>query len=675
MTTLDRQEFVAGYLAEAEEHLQTANRDLLAIEAGLHRNEPHPRGVRDLFRALHTLKGLSAMIGVDAVVDVAHEMEAVLRLADRGSGRLSLPAVEVLLKGVQAIEARVAAFAAGKQVPPAPQDLVAALVALRPVTEGVPAAPPSTIALEPELLSKLSASEQLQLIQGASGDRRVLRVDYVPSPARTAEGTTITKVRERLGKIADVVKVVPLAIPKSEHAPAALQFALLVITDVSDEGVAEAASVQVSDVHEVVIEVHPTEPPPAWESSDEEGSDADAPLRTSSIRVDVARLDDAMEKLSELVVTRFRLARAVHALREQGVDVRELGAIVDENARRLRDLRGCITRARMVPVRELLERVPLIVRGMRRSTGKTVQLELEAGSAELDKAVAERVFPAIVHLVRNAVDHAIEPALERAALGKPERGCITVACFEHSNSELELRVRDDGRGIDAARVARRAGRAAPRTQRELLEILTLPGFSTVDQATSTSGRGMGMDIVQRIAVGALGGSLTLETEAGAGTTFTLRIPLSLSIVDSFSFACAGQTFVVPVSMVEEIIDLSTAPIVAPPAPASQAKQVKLIERRGQAIPLLPLAGLFALDDEQAGASKALIVRRAGEPFAFAIDRMFGQQEVVVRPLEDPLVKVTGVSGATDLGDGRPTLVLDLLGLAQASSQSASAVSA
>jgi two-component system chemotaxis sensor kinase CheA len=573
VTTLDRQEFVAGYLAEADEHLRAANQNLLAIEAGLQRNEAHPRGVRDLFRALHTLKGLSAMIGVDPVVDVAHEMEAVLRLADRGSGRLSHSAVEVLLQGVRAIEARVAAFAAGKQVPPAPQDLIRALVALRPATEGVASAPPSIILLEPELLSKLSASEQLQMTQGVASNRRVLRLDYVPSPARTAEGITITKVRERLGKIAEVVKVVPLATPKSERAPGALQFALLLVTDASDESVAEAACVQVADVRRVVIEAQPAEPLPLWESGEDE-AEAETPLRTSSIRVEVARLDDAMEKLSELVVTRFRLARAVHTLRDQGVDVRELAAIVEENARRLRDLRGCITRARMVPVRELLERVPLIVRGMHRSTGKTVQLELEAGSAELDKAVAERVFPAIVHLVRNAIDHAIEPPAERAALGKPERGCITVACFEHSNSELELRVSDDGRGIDGERVARRAGRPAPRSHRELLEMITLPGFSTVDEATSTSGRGMGMDIVQRIAVSALGGSLTLETAVGAGTTFTLRIPLSLSIVDSFTFACAGQTFVVPVSMVEEIIDLTDAAIVAPPAPCSRTSTAR-----------------------------------------------------------------------------------------------------
>ena len=675
MTTLDRQEFVAGYLAEAEEHLRAANQDLLAIEASLHDDDAHPRGVRDLFRALHTLKGLSAMIGVDPVVDIAHEMEAVLRSADRATGQLSLAAVELLLTGVKAIETRVAAFAAGKPVPPAPQDLISGLVALRPATEGTPAQPAATIALEPELLAKLSASEQLQLTQGVATSRRAVRLDYVPSPSRTVDGITITKVRERLGRISEIVKVLPLARPKSEDVPGALQFALLLVTDASNEALAEAAYTQATDVHELAIEIQPPKAPLTWESGGADEAESDASLRTGSIRVDIARLDDAMEKLSELVVTRFRLARAVEALRGRGIDVRELSAIVDENARRLRDLRSCITRARMVPVRELLERVPLIVRSMRRSTGKAVQLEIEAGAAELDKAVAERVFPAIVHLIRNAIDHAIELPDERASLGKPERGRITVACFEHSNSELELRISDDGRGIDGERVARKAGRAAPRTHRELLELITLPGLSTVEHATSNSGRGMGMDIVRRIAVSALGGSLTLWTEPGVGTTFTLRIPLSLSIVDSFTFGCAGQTFVVPVSMVEEIIDLAGAPSVAPPAPSSNSKSLKLIERRGQAIPLLPLAQMFALSDEPAAASKALIVRRAGEPFAFAIDRMFGQQEIVVRPLEDPLVRVAGVSGATDLGDGRPTLVLDLLGLIGASNQPSLTVNA
>jgi two-component system chemotaxis sensor kinase CheA len=171
-----------------------------------------------------------------------------------------------------------------------------------------------------------------------------------------------------------------------------------------------------------------------------------------------------------------------------------------------------------------------------------------------------------------------------------------------------------------------------------------------------------MEIVKRIAVDTLGGSLALYTKLHEGTSFTLRIPLSISIVDSFAFVCGVEAFVVPVSMVEEIVELDIPHVVAPPSPGEARVPIKLIQRRGQAIPLLSLASLFAMPPAATPAARALVVRRNDELFAFAVDRMLGQQEIVVRPFEDPLVKVAGIAGATDLGDGKPTLVLDLFGL-------------
>jgi two-component system chemotaxis sensor kinase CheA len=671
---LDRKEFVAGYLVEAEEHLRASTAHLLAIEATLGKNEPQPRRVRELFRALHTLKGLSAMVGVEPIVEISHEMEAILRLADRSAGQLSFGAVELLLKGVRAIELRVSAFAAGSPVAAVPSELLDALSSLQPTSSDVPERRAARINLDPQLLGKLSPAEQLQLAQGAQQGRRAIRIDYFPSPARSADSVSITSVRERVGKLAEIVKVIPMSMPKTEQAPGALAFILLVLSDASPELLAAAAYMRPEELRVIEIEAEPEQAPGLSELPGEEEGLADSPLRTDSIRVDVARLDDAMEKLSELVVTRFRLSRAVAALRDKGVDVRELTSIVNENSRQLRDLRACITRARMVPVRELLDRVPLIVRGMNRSTGKQVRLVIETGNAELDKSVAERLFPAVVHLVRNAIDHAIESPEERRTRGKPEQGLVTVSCFEHSNNELELRVADDGRGMDVTRIARKAGREVPRNEKELLELITLPGFSTVDQPTSSSGRGMGMEIVKRIAVNSLGGSLSLQTALDQGTTFTLRVPLSISIVDSFAFMCGEEAFVVPVSMVEEIIELDPEQIITPPAPGAKPGAMKLVKRRGEAVPLLSLAHLFAMP-EGAAPSRALIVRRNEEAYAFAVGRMLGQQEIVVRPLEDPLVKVTGIAGATDLGTGKPTLVLDLLALVALAAQKRSLVSA
>jgi two-component system chemotaxis sensor kinase CheA len=172
---------------------------------------------------------------------------------------------------------------------------------------------------------------------------------------------------------------------------------------------------------------------------------------------------------------------------------------------------------------------------------------------------------------------------------------------------------------------------------------------------------MGMEIVERIAINTLGGSLTLRTTPRHGSVFTLKIPLSISIIDAFALSCGGQPFVVPVSMVDEIIELDPARVINPPSPAGKAS-IQMIERRGRGMPLVSLLSLFAMPEGPERSRKALIVSQGDQPLAFGIDRMLGQQEVVVRPLEDPLVKVTGVAGATDLGDGKPTLVLDLLGL-------------
>jgi two-component system chemotaxis sensor kinase CheA len=373
----------------------------------------------------------------------------------------------------------------------------------------------------------------------------------------------------------------------------------------------------------------------------------------------VARLDDAMEKLSALIVTRHRLARAVTELAATGSNVRALKQILSENARQLRELRAAVLSVRMVRMAEVLERVPLLVRGLRRNTGKQVKLVLDTGDAEVDKAVADRLFPAIVHLVRNAVDHAIESPAARRTLGKPEEGVLRIACRQRGGNQLELSIEDDGSGVDRELVARRAKREVPDTDAGLLELLCLPGLSTRSEATTTSGRGMGMDIVRRVAEDELGGELLMHTAPGVGTTFTLRVPLTITIVDAFTFECADQRYVVPVSTVEEIVELDAARLTRTPGAVSRAS---LIQRRGEALPVLQLAALFGLP-QQAEATRALVIRRGGEATGFAVHRMLGQQEVVVRPMQDSLVRVTGITGATDLGDGRPTLVLDLAAIA------------
>jgi two-component system, chemotaxis family, sensor kinase CheA len=644
---VDLSEFVTGFLAEADDLLALASSSLLAVEAAGKKGSASPRAVRDAFRALHTIKGLSAMVGVEPVVAIAHRMETSLRVADQAGGKLGPEAVDALLKGVRAIQQRVRALAEGAAPAEAPRTLLDALDALETGGGAHPeGAPLAVLELDPRMDEKLSRADREQLMQGIAAGKLALCAEFTPSAERAAAGASITTVREQLGKRAEIVKVLPIGVPSSPEAPGGLAFLLLLLSSAGPEELQQ----EMAHAGLAVRLVARAQPGAEIEPVEDDGA-----ARTGLVRVQVSRLDDAMERLSALIVTRFRLARAVSEMAEQGADVRKLNQIVAENARQLRDLRAAVLQVRMVRVSEVLERVPLLVRGLRRNTGKLVRLEMDTGRAEVDKAVAERLFPAIVHLVRNSVDHGIEPPDERRAKGKPEEALLRLTCIDRSNNQLELTVADDGRGIDAAAVATKAGKPAPEGNAALLDLLCTPGFSTRDQATATSGRGMGMDIARRIAVDELGGEMFLETEVGKGSRFILRVPLTVTIVDAFVFEAAGQRYAVPVSTVEEIFELDVARATRTPALRGKAS---LVQRRGEALPVVQLASLLRVEDPGV-AAKALVIRRGGEPMGFAVQRMIGQQEVVIRPLEDPLVRVPGITGATDLGDGKPTLVLDL----------------
>lgn len=663
--TSDLQEFVAAYVVEAEEHLETASTQLLAVENALRAGSANLKGVREAFRAIHTVKGLSAMVGVEPVVTIAHRMESILRGHDRRAAKLPLDSIDVLLSGLRSMRELVNTFGEGKLVPLPHPELLRALDALD-AGHGVEASELPSLELDEQLSKKLGPLELEQLRAGLSDGQRVVRIDFTPSVEKSALGITINQVRERTQRLGEIVKVFPVANPAPGASAGGLAFVIVLLTTAANSAVAEAASVDESSLR---VLAQPTASPPPVLVDD--GLDADdAPAvpaldearsrQRGVVRVDVSRLDETVEGLSALIVTRFKLARAVKALREKGIDTRALEEIVTDNARQLRTLRSAILRVRMVPVAELLERTPLIVRNLRRTMNRLVRLELEPGGAELDKAVAERLFPALVHLLRNAVDHAIETPDERIRRGKPEEGLICIECSSTSNRWLEMRISDDGRGIDPQAVARRANAAVPSNAAGLLALICRSGLSTRDIATTVSGRGMGMEIVQRIVTEQLGGELTLSSEVGRGTTFTLRVPLSISVIDAFSFLCAGQRFVTPVGTVEEIVEVDRRAVIDAPSPGGTAP-LRLVRHRGRVVPLLSLARLFALDADSSE-NTALIVRRGDEAVAFAVDRMLGQQEVVVRPLNDVLVRVPGVSGATDLGDGQPTLVLDLFSL-------------
>lgn len=646
---VDLQDFIGGFVVEAEELLAMANSCLLEIEAA---GGAKPKAVRDLFRALHTIKGLAGMVGVEPIMEIAHVLETLLRTADRSGGSLQRGAIEVSLQGVRAISERVRAVAERRIPAPAPAHLIELISGTDATSQTV--STPLSIAAEWD--QRLSTSERQQVALELAKGTPAWTLMFEPSAARTARGISIASVRTRLAELGEIVKVAPRTRLDAQGKQAGIAFDLLVTSTAPPAQLAEAIDAPVESLIPIVGPP-PVAAAPALASDQDFDSDDEQASRIgrTTVRVELARLDELQDQLAALIVSRFRLERELAAQAARGIEVRKLREVADLQARQLRDLRRAILRVRMVRVAEVVEPLALLVRSVARANHKDVRLVLDVRDAELDKAVADRLLPALIHLVRNAVDHAIEPPEVRIAQGKPAFGTIRVSCAELASKYLELAISDDGQGIDRAKVARRAGFDVA-DDPALLDVLTTAGFSTRDAVSQTSGRGVGMDIVKRVAVQELGGELNLTTALGVGTTFTLRVPLTIAIVEVFTFECAHRPFVVPVATIEEIFELGDERI-EPPAKQSDSR-IRLVSRRGRAMPLISLGEALSIDNG-APAKKAMVIRHDGELIAFAVDRMLGRQEVVVRPVDDPLVRAVGIAGATDLGDGRPTLMLDL----------------
>ena len=387
-------------------------------------------------------------------------------------------------------------------------------------------------------------------------------------------------------------------------------------------------------------------------------------MPSNVVRVDLARLDELMHMVGELVISRARLddnLKRLSATLPQS-DWRTLQETNQALERQLRDLREGVMRVRLVPVREVFARMQFVIRDLTREYGKKVALALSGQETEIDKLVVERMLDPLLHLVRNAVSHGLEAPDDRAAAGKPPEGKLVLRAST-TGETIVIEVEDDGRGIDAAAVfgagrARRADRCRGGDDTAaLLDVIWAPGVSTRDEADRASGRGVGMAVV-RNAVEELGGSLALDTRSGKGTRFTIQLPLTLAIADALIVAVGSQTFAVPQVAVREVIQVE-------PATLKVLENNELIPYREGVLPLVRLAAIFGLAERPAPAFYVLVIGSGLGAIGLAVDRVLGLREIVVRPLTDPLVRVPGITGATELGDGRAVLILDPLPLARA----------
>jgi two-component system chemotaxis sensor kinase CheA len=386
---------------------------------------------------------------------------------------------------------------------------------------------------------------------------------------------------------------------------------------------------------------------------------AAAPVSTPSqvVRVDLARLDELMQAVGNLVITRARLADSLsraerHVPSAEWRSVQENAQLLD---RQLRTLREGIMRVRLVQIGEIFRRMPFVVRDLARETNKKVALHLEGQTTEIDKFLIERIADPIVHLVRNAVSHGIETPDARIAAGKAPDGTLTLRAST-SGDIVRIEIADDGRGIDGGRIFERAHALGlsttgdPSDPAAVLAVICAPGFSTRDAADRASGRGVGMAVVKNT-IEQLSGTLSLDTAPGEGTRFIIQLPLTLAITDALIGRVGTEAFAIPQSAVREVLEVSRSQLRA-------IEGNELVPYRDSSLPVVHIAKVFGIATTPSDRFHVFVVGSGTSALGFAVDRIVGQREVVVRAIADPLVRVDGVAGATDLGDGRVVLILD-----------------
>jgi two-component system chemotaxis sensor kinase CheA len=383
---------------------------------------------------------------------------------------------------------------------------------------------------------------------------------------------------------------------------------------------------------------------------------------SQSVRVDIRKLDGLMNVVGELVLVKSSLQSIADRLKAQGGEASLVGELFHANRgleRRLAELQDGILEVRMVPLDQIFDKLARMVRKIAREVGKEIELEVSGGDVELDKLIVEDLSDPLMHLIRNAIDHAIEPPDVRARAGKPRGGRVRLSAQQKGNHVL-IAVEDDGAGIDEERIREVAvarGLATAEavrelSRREVMNLIFVPGFSTARQVTSLSGRGVGMDVVKNN-IANLSGIIDLQTERGLGTRFEITLPVTLAIIRALVVAAAGRTYAVPLNSVLEILELRGRDV-------RTVSTREVISVRGSTVPLVRLARFFDLDGASAPDSFfVVVVGLAQERLGVAVDELVGQQDIVVKPLGAQLQHVRGVAGATDLGSRRTVLVLDV----------------
>ncbi|MFO0646854.1 MAG: chemotaxis protein CheA [Polyangiales bacterium] len=644
------------FLAEAQEILDDARRDLSALEDhfSLH-GRGEPDRVHALFRSVHTLKGLAGTFGFDAVARVTHALEDALDRVRLDRTPLDAPLLERLSQGLEHVGELLDRARAG-----APDDGVRTARITRELRGESASNAPAPIAVDPAVLAVLTEYEEHRLRVGLAGGATLWRV-RATAPIDAID-RVLEDVRGLARSVGEVITFVPGGLADDG---ASLELSVLVVST-ADEATMRSVF---ADASRSVERAQSDAPPAAELVVAPEPSALDAvPARTlRSVRVDIGRLDGLLSQLGEFSLMKVALQRA--AERSKAGDARalyaELTRLQRDFARNVDAMQRELLEARMVPLGQIFERVSSEVRKLSRRLSRAIRLVVTGADTAVDKLIVEELGAPLMHIVRNAIDHGIEPTEVRASREKAPEGTLAINAWQ-AGSRVVVEVEDDGAGVDPTAVIRRAvslGVITEQASRSLdrrgaFDLLFRPGLTTRDEVSDTSGRGVGLDVV-RASLARLGGVVELTSEPGVFTKVTITLPITLAILSVLLVGVRGRRYALPMSAVSEALLVGRDAV-------QRLDGREVITRDGRTLPLCRLDALFGHADLASSRAAerfyAVIIALGGHRAALAVDALVDPHDVVVKPLGRSLRHAHWFSGAADLGEQRAGLVLDVVAL-------------
>ena len=642
-------EIVHEFLVESYENLDQLDQDFVALE-----KEPGSHALlSSIFRTVHTIKGTAGFLALADLERVAHHGEGLLTELRDGIRTMDGHTTDVLLALVDKLRECLAAIEAGTPDAVEVDGTIEQIKAVLDTPPGAaaPAEEPEPAAEEPEA----AAEPAPEAPEAAAEPAPEAATEPAPEPAAAPKKRVTRKraVKKPATSVADAAASVAEAAASVAEAAAS-------VADVADPAAAPAGA---EAPEPAKAPAKPAAKKPAAPAK--AGEDAPTSTRTaadSAIRVDVELLDALMRQVSELVIVRTQIDRLAESQTDMNLvrSAQRLNLIAGE-------LQEGVMKTRMQPIEHVWSKMPRVVRDLANAIGRQVSLVMIGGDTELDRSLLEAVKDPLTHLVRNAVDHGIESPEDRVAKGKDPKGTVTLRAY-HASGQVVVEITDDGAGIDVDKVAAKAVEKGLKSAREVAEmspgeiagLLFLPGFSTAEKVTNISGRGVGMDVVKTKVEG-IGGSVDVETKFGRGTTWRMRIPLTLAIMPALTVECAGQTYALAQVNLAELVatgDTEGAPSI------EHVGTAPVFRLRGQLLPLISLAEVLGVEPTDAHKQVIAVVNADDQKFGLIVDRVINMEEIVVKAISNRIKQVGIYSGATVLGDGGVALILDVLAIAR-----------